>query len=71
MPECTPDVGLHDWFGVAEPSTFVKFVSLYKNVCEYLKHNPTFFPEVMLKYHVDKMGLTVVRYPVRYYIKRV
>jgi len=71
IPECTPDVGLHDWFGVAEPSTFVKFVSLYQNVCEYLKHNPTFFPEVMLKYHVDKMGLSVVRYPVQYHIKRV
>jgi hypothetical protein len=30
-----------------------------------------FFPEVMLKYHVDKMGLTIVRYPLKYSIARV
>jgi hypothetical protein len=72
IPECSPDVGLHDWFGVAEPNTFVKFVSLYENICEYLKNTDfNFFPEVMLKYHVDKMGLTIVRYPLKYSIARV
>jgi len=70
-PEAPPTEALHDWFGVAEPKTFVKFVSLYQHACEYFKEKPTLFPEVMLKHHVDRMGLTIVRYPLKYYIKRV
>jgi len=70
-PECSPDIALHDWFGIAKPNTFVKFVSLYSKLQEYFRSNPTLFPEVMLKYHVDQMGLRIVRYPVKYFIKRV
>lgn len=70
-PEAPPTEALHDWFGVAEPETFYKFTSLYANVCRYFQEKPTLFPEVMLKHHVDSQGLEVVRYPVKYFIKRV
>lgn len=70
-PECSPEIALNDWFGVAEPNTFIKFVSLYSIIKQRFEEKPTLFPEVMLKHHVDKMGLTIVRYPVKYYIKRV
>ena len=70
-PEAPPSEALHDWFGIAAPETFAKFTSLYMRACEYFKNKPTLFPEVMLKHHVDQMGLNIVRYPMRYFIKRV
>lgn len=70
-PEAPPTEALHDWFGIAAPETFAKFTSLYARACEYFSEKPTLFPEVMLKHHVDRMGLSVVRYPMRYFIKRV
>ena len=70
-PELPPTEALNDWFGFAAPETFIKFTSLYGKACEYFKDKPTLFPEVMLKYHVDLLGLTVVRFPLSYRIHRV
>ena len=70
-PELPPTEALNDWFGFAAPETFARFTSLYAKACEYFTQKPTLFPEVMLKHHIDLLGVSVVRFPVRYRIHRV
>ena len=70
-PELPPTEALNDWFGFAAPDTFMAFTSLYTRVCEYFSKKPTLFPEVMLRHHIDALGLSVVRFPLSYRIRRI
>lgn len=70
-PEIPSLEGTNDWFAAAKPTTFWKISRLYTELEKLLQNRKELFAEKILRCHLDKHNIRIVRFPARCYLKRV
>jgi len=65
-----PEISLCDLFALGKYSTMEKYFNVMDYAAEYLKQNVPLIPELMLKHHLDEMGLKIINFPLDYKLHR-
>lgn len=56
--------GINDQFAFGSYEVMKEYCSLYLHVQDYYDEGALFHPESMLKYHLDKCGIEIIRLPI-------